>query len=189
MLFNHSDKLFGVEGNIYDSQEIDSNAIAFNSKDLLLPAQSEVTQFNFGNKAAQSPDFIGRQPIHVLRAETQGMPGFFHYFALPLSLKGLNVFGKSIDGLLNPNTSAQSSSISAIFDPNKTKSNLSVTLKLVTAQGKQMAPIEEVYTVSKNIVLGNEILIWPDFISKQWGRYFMYSEIPHNQSSVSATPF
>ena len=189
MLFNHSDKLFGVEGNIYDSQEVDANAIAFNSKDLLLPAQSEVTQFNFGNKAAQSQDFIGRQPIHVLRAETQGMPGFFHYFALPLSLKGLNVFGKSIDGLLNPNTSAQNSSISAIFDPNKTKSNLSVTLKLVTAQGKQMAPIEEVYTVSKNIVLGNEILIWPDFISKQWGRYFMYSEIPHNQSSVSATPF
>jgi hypothetical protein len=189
MLFNHSDKLFGVEGNIYDSQEVDANAIAFNSKDLLLPAQSEVTQFNFGNKAAQSPDFIGRQPIHVLRAETQGMPGFFHYFALPLSLKGLNVFGKSIDGLLNPNTSAQNSSISAIFDPSKTKSNLSVTLKLVTAQGRQMAPIEEVYTVSKNIVLGNEILIWPDFISKQWGRYFMYSEIPHNQSSVSATPF
>ena len=189
MLFNHSDKLFGVEGNIYDSQEVDANAIAFNSKDLLLPAQSEVTQFNFGNKAAQSPDFIERQPIHVLRAETQGMPGFFHYFALPLSLKGLNVFGKSIDGLLNPNTSAQNSSISAIFDPSKTKSNLSVTLKLVTAQGRQMAPIEEVYTVSKNIVLGNEILIWPDFISKQWGRYFMYSEIPHNQSSVSATPF
>ena len=189
MLFNHSDKLYGIEGRIADSNVLGQDAIAFNSKELLLPAHSEVTQFNFGNKAAQSAEYISKQPIHILRAETQGMSGFYHYFALPLSLKGLNVFGKSINSLLDSNNSTQQSRLSAIFDPALTKNNLSVTLKLVTAEGKQMAPIEEVYTVSKNVVLGNDILVWPDFISKQWGRYFLYSELPHTQSSISATPF
>lgn len=189
ILFNHSDKLFGIEGKIAVSDNLGDEAISFNTKELLLPSNSEITQFNFGNKAAQNKEYLGKQPIHIMRAETQGMPDTYHYFTLPLSMKGLNVFGKRIDDLLDSKNLSHQSRLSAIFDPVKTKKNLAVTLKLITAEGKLLAPIEEVYTVSKNVVLGDNILVWPNFISKQWNRYFMYSELPHTQPSVSATPF
>ncbi len=31
--------------------------------------------------------------------------------------------------------------------------------------------------------------MWPNFISKQWNRYFLFSEIPHNDAKFQATPF
>ena len=186
-LFNKSDELYGVEGKITDNASADG-VISFKSKELLLPKSSEIVCFNFGNKAARDGDFLKNQPVHVLKAETIGMPGIYHYFALPLSIKGLDIFGDTIDQLLATNSNA-TNSLSAIYDPSKLKGNLEVSLRLTTAEGKQLAPIEEVYTVSKNKIVGEDILIWPDYISRQWGRYFMYSEIPHNQPSVSATPF
>ena len=186
-LFNKSDELYGVEGKITDNGQAEG-VIPFKSKELLLPKTSEIACFNFGNKAAQNPDFLKNQPVHVLKAETTGMPGVYHYFALPLSIKGLDIFGDTIEKLLT-NTSDSNNSLSAIYDPTKLKSNLEISLVLSTAEGKRLAPIEEVYTVSKHQVVGEDILIWPDFISKQWGRYFMYSEVPHNQPGISATPF
>jgi hypothetical protein len=186
-LFNKSDNLYGVEGKITDDGQSEG-VIPFKSKELLLPKTSEIVCFNFGNKAAQNPDFLKNQPVHVLRADTAGMPGVYHYFALPLSIKGLDIFGDTIDQLLM-NNAGSNNSISALYDPGKLKGNLEISLRLSTAEGKQLAPIEEVYTVSKNKVVGEDILIWPDFISKQWGRYFMYSEVPHNQPSIAATPF
>ena len=187
--FNCSDKLYGVEGKISDQNNLGDHSIAFNSKDLLLPKESEITRFNFGNKAAQSTSFLDSQPVHVLKAETKGMPGVFNYFALPLSIQGLNVFGNTLEELLKDNKSNSESSLTAIYDSNKLKDNLDVTLRVVSSTGQQLAPITETYTVSKSVVLGEDILIWPDFISKQWNRYFLYSEIPHNQTTTSATPF
>ena len=187
--FNCSDKLYGIEGNISNENDLGPGSIAFNSKDLLLPKESEITRFNFGNKAAQNTNFLNAQPVHVLKAETKGMPGVFNYFALPLSIQGLNVFGDTIDELLKDNKSGTESSLTAVYDSTKLKDNLDVTLRVISSKGQQLAPITETYMVSKSVVLGEDILIWPDFISKQWNRYFLYSEIPHNQTTISATPF
>jgi hypothetical protein len=186
-LFNKSDDLFGVEGKITDDGDAEG-VIPFKSKDLLLPNTCGIVCINFGNKAAQDAIYLKHQPVHVLKAETVGMPGIYHYFALPLSIKGLDIFGETIDKLLD-DKSGSLNSLTAIFNPSVLKGNLEVTLNLTTAEGKKLAPIEEVYTVSKTKIVGEDILIWPNFISRQWGRYFMYSEIPHNQPAISATPF
>lgn len=188
-VFNHSDDYYGVEGKISQQNDLGPDAISFNTEELLLPVESEITSFHFGNKAAQDKSFISSQPVHVLRAQVVNNPSLFHYFALPLSIKGLNVFGDTIDDLLTNSHSNTTSNITATYDPDLMKDNLEVSLRIVSQTGDQLPPIKRTYTVSKSIVLGEDILIWPDFISKQWGRYFMYSEIPHNQSTTSATPF
>lgn len=33
-----------------------------------------------------------------------------------------------------------------------------------------------------------DILVWPNFISKLWGKYYLYSELPHNSPNWQAKP-
>jgi hypothetical protein len=84
------------------------------------------------------------------------------------------------------------SRLKAVFDPNLTKNNLMVTLNLKTIDGKEKK-LDRVYTTHSSKIEGQDILIWPNFISKQWNRYFMYSELPHempsNNEPFKATPF
>ena len=49
------------------------------------------------------------------------------------------------------------------------------------------------YKVRSEIIHKKDLVLWPNFISKQWNRYFFYSEIPHNVHSEDcpfrAVPF
>ena len=193
ILFNFSTELYGSEGLIAETPTGLENPIKFDPRKLLLSKDAEIANINFGNEAAKNPQFLHDQPIYVIQAETKGMPGIYHYFALPLSPLGLNIFGKTIGALVGMDQqSAIQSRIHAEYDPSADINNLKVKLSLFTNSGKEK-PLEEVYTIGKTQIKGHDILIWPNFISKQWNRYFMYSEIPHNTTSQScafkATPF
>ncbi|WP_296150221.1 hypothetical protein [uncultured Flavobacterium sp.] len=187
-LFNYSTELYGSEGTI--SSDASPDGIAFDPKDLLLPDASEIAQIDFGKEGAETKNYLKAKPILLLEASTKGQPNSFAHFTLPLTPLALNVFGKNLNALVGfDDSSAVKSRISAIYDPNdKDGEKLMVTLRLFTQTGNEITK-QVVYNVTRDSILGKDILLWPNFISKQWNRYFLYSEIPHNDAKFQATPF
>ncbi|MVT12051.1 hypothetical protein [Chitinophaga tropicalis] len=188
-LFNYSTLLFGSEGII--TQEASSEfSIPFDPKDLLLNDSTEIAQIDFGKEGAETKHFLTNKPILLLAAETKGQPDSYAYFALPLTPLALNVFGANLDALtgLSP-TSNVKSRITALYDPNdKDGEKLIIHLKLFTDTGNEIIK-QVVYKVTQESIMGKDILLWPNYISKQWNRYFLFSEIPHNDAKFQATPF
>ena len=182
LVFNYSSKLYGLEGVISTTEE--SGAIEFDPKDILLRKDAEIAQLILPLEVANDPNRLKELPVHVLKAKTKGMEGRNSYFALPLSALGLNVFGKNVGVLVGTETNTViNSRITAIYDPSSKVDNLEVSLIIETKDGQQKE-MKEAYTVKGDSwIRGRDIVIWPNFISKQWNRYFMYSEIPHNIDS------
>lgn len=185
LVFNYSSKLFGLEGVIYDDEsQVPENKIEFDPKNILLPKSSEIARIDFSNsEIVRNPDLLDEQPVYVLKAQIRGKEREFAYFALPITPLGLNVFGKNIGALtgIDPNN-AISSKLTAMFDPERPTDNLDVILELTT-QSHKRRELRESYTVKSDRVSNKDIILWPNFISKQWNRYFLYSEMPHNSVS------
>lgn len=183
-LFCHKDILNGVEGVI--SERETNGAVQFDPKNLLLEDTARIARLDLNITPAELKDL----PILVLSADVRGMEGKA-YFALPLSAQGLNVFGKNIATLvgMSASTSAIQSTLNATYDPSARIENLEVVLTLVTSEGIRRE-FKKVYT-SDGEIKNKDILIWPNFISRQWDAYFMYNELPHNgtSSSYRAFPF
>ncbi len=186
-VFNFSNVLHGIDGVVYGVEDLNAGTVSFDPRELLLPSNAIIAGIGHGDDSVAG-DTFGQKPVSVLKASVLGMPHLFFYFALPLSAKGLNVFGKNIDALVGiDNSSTIPSRLTAVFDPNSENNNLKVKLLLVTNDGREL-PLEQVYTAIPDAIQGHDILLWPNFISKQWNRYFMYSELPHNSVSASS-PF
>jgi len=188
-LFNYSTLLYGSEGIIRNIPGIESS-IEFDPKDLLLPDSTEIVQIDFGREGAETKGYLSNKPILLLAAETKGQPNNYAYFALPLTPLALNVFGANLEALTGlTDTSNVRSRISAVYSPTDSdREKLIVHLKLFTDTGHEIVR-QVVYNVISDSILGKDILMWPNFISRQWNRYFMYSEIPHNDTKFQATPF
>lgn len=184
-LFNYSTELWGNEGVISDNS---NSGFLFKPENLLLPHSTQISQIEFGSEASDTKNYLHSKPIILLTAETKGMSNHFSYFTLPLTALALNVFGRNLEALLGYKESDLQSRLSAIYDPAEEK--LIVDLKIVTNKSKVIIKRLS-YRVLVKAINGNDILIWPNFISKQWNRYFMYSEIPHtgNEHAFQAFPF
>jgi hypothetical protein len=188
ILFNYSTELFGSEGIIYN--ESGEGRIIFDPKDLLLPDTTEIAQIDFGREGMETRNYLASKPILLLSAETKGQPNSYAYFTLPLTPLALNVFGATLDSLVGISQASNvKSRITAVYDPNdKSGERLIVNLRLYTETGNEITK-EVIYKVTPESIAGKDILMWPNFISKQWKRYFLYSEIPHNDAKFQATPF
>jgi hypothetical protein len=184
-IFNHSTELYGSEGMISSDATMEG-AIPFDPKNLLLPEGSDIAQIDFGAEGAKSKDFLKTRALYLLQAETIGEKGLYTYFALPLTPLALDVFGKNIGALTGVEDSNVKSRIVAEYDPNTDE--LEVTLNLFTVSSESPIPKTQRYSVGKELK-NQDILLWPNFISKKWGKYFMYSELPHNDEKYRATPF
>ena len=182
LVFNYSSKLFGLEGVISTTDE--AGAIEFDPKEILLRKDAEIAQIILPLEVANNPNRLKELPVHVLKAKTKGMEGRNSFFALPLSALGLNIFGKNVGVLVGTDSNTViNSRLTAIYDPSSRVDNLEVSLIIETKDGQQKE-MKEAYTVKGDSwIRGRDLVIWPNFISKQWNRYFMYSEIPHNVDS------
>lgn len=180
--FNYSDDLFAINGIVY-SKEIE-NSIPFSPDELLLPDNTELVHILITPQ--QANDF-SHFPLTLLRAtKSEGTGEAF--FALPLSETGIKVFEKNIDSLLKTNNTGSDigSTLTAIYDEKENK--LKVELSLVTNDGIRK-PISKIYNVNHNILMNKDILIWPNFASAQWDKYYLYSEIPQHNDHSNGCPF
>ena len=194
ILFNYSTELFGSEGIIYNENYNENDAkdkrIKFDPKDLLLPDTTEIAEIDLGKDSLITKNYLKSMPILLLAAETKGHPNEYAYFTLPLTPLALNVFGATLDALLGLSDSSNvKSRLTGIYDVNNNDGAcLTVRLILYTQNGSEIVK-EVLYKVTADSIKAKDILMWPNFISKQWNRYFIYSEIPHNDAKFQATPF
>lgn len=190
LVFNYSSKLYGLEGIIYDDESsAPHNKILFDPKNILLPKNSEIARIDFSNnEITKNPSLLEDQPVYVLKAQIKGKNGEYAFFALPITPLGLNVFGKNIGALTGIDTNnAIRSKLTAIYDQESPIDNLEVVLEVTTQSGKRKT-LKESYTVKWDRISNKDIMLWPNFISDNWNRYFLYSEMPHNAQSQSC-PF
>lgn len=188
IVFNYSDEMYGSNGSI-NSRKVEGYT-AFKAEDLLLPRNSEIARVMLSPQAIERYSAL---PIQLLAARLKGGSGSeYAYFALPLSIVGLKIFGSSISALVGQqDNDVILSKMTAEFDPEAKDNNLTVYLTLNTEDGKSKN-IVTVYTVKNDRVIKNvDVLLWPNFISGQWNKYFMYSELPHGVTSIgfNAVPF
>lgn len=190
IVFNFTDELFGLNGIISQTNE-SGQAISFNPESLLLEKNAEIARIPLSAEYSRNPEKLSELSIYVLRAAKIGREGYA-FFALPLSELGIKVFGQNIGVLLGQDTSGTSikSQLRAIF--NEENNTLEVKLSIITDDNKTKT-ITVTYKVRSEMVYKKDLLLWPNFISKQWNRYFFYSEIPHNIHSEDcpfrAVPF
>lgn len=183
-IFNFRDILYGKDGVLTIAP--DGDAIIFDPKKALLPKESEIARIALDPIYDNNPERLSELPIFVLKAPKKNDPTKFAHFALPLSALGLNVFGRNIGALAGIKKAGNGikSALTAIYDEDVAENNLEVTLSLVTTDGKSRI-FKESYTVrEEKTIIGKDIVIWPNFIAKEWDRYFLYSEMPHNAKSV-----
>lgn len=190
LVFNYSSKLYGLEGIIYDDESsAPHNKILFDPKNILLPKNSEIARIDFSNnEITKNPSLLEEQPVYVLKAQIKGKDGEYAFFALPITPLGLNVFGKNIGALTGIDANnAIRSKLTAIYDQESPIDNLEVVLEVTTQSGKRKT-LKESYTVKWDRISNKDIMLWPNFISEKWNRYFLYSEMPHNAQSQNC-PF
>ena len=173
--FNFKDELYAIAGVLYSTEQDDG--VLFNPKELLLPDTARIARLIFKGPKKNDPSQF---PVYVLAADKKDEPGEKAYFALPLSPLGIKAFGKNIGALVEPLTTKANvpSRLTAVYDPNAEKDNLEVTLHLELNDGKTKE-MKATYTCGGDID-GRSLIMWPNFISEKWHRYFLYSELPHN---------
>lgn len=180
LAFNFKNQLYGINGTIVT--EYRDGAIEFNPKELMLPSDAEIARLIIQGAMKEGVDRTSKLPVYVMPAEKKDRTGAVTgtaYFALPLSTLGVSVFGDNIGALVGQAStgSAIKSQMKAVYFEDSEYNNLEVKLTLQVEDGTtQEIPV--VYTV-KGVIRNADIIIWPNFISKHWNRYYLYSEMPH----------
>ncbi|MDE6006925.1 MAG: hypothetical protein K2G67_05175 [Muribaculaceae bacterium] len=189
-VFKYEDLLYGVEGIISENSE-QPGSVGFDPKKLLLPTTAKIARIHLGPEYSKNPDKLKELPVFVLTAEKKNSPGEKVFFALPLSAQGLNVYGKAIGPLVgvSPDGSEVASKLTAVYDPDLDQDNLEVELSITTENGNLRRYCQRYTVGSAEGVLNKDILLWPNFASRQWNQYYLYSELPHNGSVQNYTAF
>lgn len=189
IIFNYSDSMYGSNGIILSHPE--TGYTEFKAEDLLLPRGSEIARVMLNPDAMEH---YSELPVQLLEATMKGSESEKKaYFALPLSVVGLKIFGSNMAVLVGQqDNEAVKSRMFAEYDPEPRENNLTVYLYLNSEDGKTKK-LTMVYTVKGDrfIMNNNDILLWPNFISERWNKYYMYSEMPSrvSTSSFNAIPF
>ncbi|MFZ4589838.1 MAG: hypothetical protein ACOYN6_02490 [Ignavibacteria bacterium] len=179
-LFNFKTQLFGKLGRISNNisefgEGNESELIEVELSELLLdPETSTLVEILF-EEELDADNYV----MHYLKCETDRG---FKYFSLPLSEKGLLIFQDHISELLSKRSDLKSS-LTSLYDPNKKSIKVILSLDVNGA----IHSFEKEY---KNLVRieGKNIIAWPNFVSKIWNKYYLYSELPHNSPEVKVYP-
>ena len=182
---NYSTSISALDGVIFDSGV--EGGVTFNPNELLLPDTVKIACVDDDGNA----NFLKDKPVLLLKAEDTGngvQQGEFRHFLLPLSPKGIQVFGKNLGAVLgiNKNNTAVKSRITGEY--NIDDGILKVSVKLFT-ETKKLADFNSNYKTTNDDIVGKDLLVWPNFISPKWNKYYLFSEMPHNSPSWSAVPF
>lgn len=192
---NYTEELYGYNGDITTEPDADGVSKAFKPEELLLPKDSKLLRVWLPREYEKGEKNIATLPIFLLRAHRAGSTDYA-FFAIPLSQKGLVVFGRNVSSLLGYAQAGISinSHMDAEFDEEKSNLSVRLTISVTDESGnrkEKTIPIE--YKINGIFKRNKDVVLWPNFISDKWNRYFLYSEMPHNarqeDCQYSAVPF
>ena len=184
MIADNSNKLVSDNGVITEGG---SSGVEFVPNELLLPETTKIACVcDEGNH-----DYLDNRPLMLLKASVPESPDEIRHFLLPLSAKGIEVFGDTLPSVLGlDDTKNVGSRLTAEYREENGISKLHVTLNMKTSNGKSLgAGVPRTYNVTSNDIESKDVLIWPNFVSKEWNRYYLFSEMPHNGTNWKAIPF
>jgi len=107
------------------------------------------------------------------------------YFPIPLSDYGLRLFKNRVGELLSQ----------GVENAHEIRSSIKVNdFKLVVelfllVDGKKQTPIVREYEIKLLTGVQRNIIIWPNFVSKNWNQYYFYNEYPSNARDIKFVPF
>ena len=192
---NYTEELYGCNGVISSTPDANGESKAFKPEALLLPKNSKLVRIWLPREYEKGDKDIAELPIYLLKAHKVGSTDYA-FFAIPLSQKGLLVFGNNVSTLLGYVQAGISinSHMSAEYDGEKEILAVKLTVSVTDDNGvlkEKTIPIE--YKISGFFARNKDVVIWPNFISRSWNRYFLYSEMPHNarqeDCQYSVVPF
>jgi len=180
-IFNFQTTLYGYGGRISSKME-DFEGMApieVELAELLLnPDTCTICEIGFDNQNDDHEE-SSKAGVTMLKASSDAGD---KYFTIPLSEKGLAIFQDDIENLIIIGGGLKSN-LSAFYD--MATKILQVTLQ-VDVNGNITSFTKKYKDSSK--IGGEKIICWPDFVSKIWNKYYLYSELPHNSSELKAFP-
>ena len=189
--FNYEDRVSGGEGIVTGTGK--EGEETYNPYLFLLPSEAKIARIPLSPEFTKNPEKLRELPVLTLKAEKKDAPGEYVFFALPVSPLGIKWFGKTMGAVVGLGKAGieQRSSLTAVYDPEVEENNLHVTLMMEDLEGK-MRSYKQTYSVGNYRDMANsDILLWPNFVSPQWKKYYLYSELPHNNMGqvYNAFPF
>lgn len=205
----------GTEGQIaMYSEPIDIYSILFRGKDVPIYMNPDDSSFHWKKEAdnymelggingllSSSQYVVGWMDDEQRTQSLEDAPVFFlkatdasdlnaagkprkKYFSIPLSERGLEIFKDYMGGLLGYNTTGSSSLKADIVGGDKLKVTLTVII------GSQTATISREYTIDMFDYHNypGTVVLWPNFIAKDWKKYYLYSEFT-NDTDLQFAPF
>ena len=175
LVFNMDMKIYKTKDGRYLNNNETGNLEEFNPDLLLLNSETS-------NVIMLDPE-VGFNPelSTVLKAIDENKKAY--YFALPLSVQGLNEFYNEISDLLTEGKGDKS--LTATYDPEE--NSLDVCLELEISNS--MTPFFKRYKIAnQNEPFATSVILWPNFVSPKWNEYYMYSEAPHNRKGFKSLP-
>ncbi len=176
-LFNiHQYVWYSYVNGAFSRQQPDGNAQKFDARELLLDSPY----------LAEFADVDSKQPLaeaSVNYLTVAGRNGQNRYYALPLSHLGLNIFQNTLSDLLTASNQPQHALTAEVKD-NKIVVRVSLCIDNV-----QQSPIEKEYTIVEQSGVTPKCILWPNFYSAHWTRYYFYSELPRNAIGFKLYPF
>lgn len=109
-------------------------------------------------------------PVYYLHVDDLGS-GARHYFSIPLSETGIDIFKNRLDEILGYSTGGNSSITATLNDDGET---LSVKM-IVDIDGESVTLNNREYKIEWMEDMGH-VIMWPNFVSDKWNKYYMYSE-------------
>jgi hypothetical protein len=181
---NYSTSLIAKDGLILPDDGSVQGGTKFTPRDLLLPNDTQIACVHDNGMK----DFLDNKPLLLLKANIVGKPNEVQHFMLPISPKAIKMFGKSLGTVLglNENNHAVKHRITGSYDSDSYELTVKV---LIRDQSTTIDTYFETYETTENDVIGKDMLIWPNFISSKWDKYFLFSEMPHTGTEWQAKPF
>ena len=170
LLFNMDMKIYKTPDGRYLSENETGDLEEFNPDRLLLPSES--------SKMVMLDENEGYNPelSTVLKAADKFNSNKHYYFALPLSPQGINELYDELNDLLIDGKGDKY--LSAVY--NSKSKTLNVKLELVISGSK--TPFFKRYNVANpDEPLNTNVIIWPNYVAKNWREYYLYSELVHNK--------
>jgi len=175
-LFNVSNAFYAdLSGMIYKESDIDASQVQeyteFKVADLLLDDKTTILAIIEGEE-----EIISQCPVHLFKVQT----GFGNkFFTIPLSELGLKIFQRNMSELISGKVGSGSTSLTGNYDQNT--NTLNVTLDIRKKDGSQITKLTGLkYKCNAEPVGSDQLIVWPNFVSKIWNKYYMFSEMPHN---------
>lgn len=175
-LFNIHQYIYYNYSNGVFSRSHTEGAQKFDVRELLLdsPYLAE-----FAEVDTQQP--LGDSAVNYLTVTERS--GKKRFYALPLSHLGLTIFQDTLADIVTPSTQPQHALKAEIKD-NKLIVRISLCI-----DNAQQPPIEKEYIIVEQTGTTPKCILWPNFYSVHWTRYYLYSELPRNATGYKLYPF